>query len=59
LRQRKELAMPHHPEPFYCSARKGWFVQIGKRQAPLGLDSDPRRDKKTGRPVPPQEVLDR
>ncbi len=51
--------MPHHPEPFYCSVRKGWFVQIGKRQAPLGLDSDPRRDKKTGRPVPPQEVLDR
>src|SRR5205823_13946347 len=48
LRQRKEPAMPHHPEPFYRSARKGWFVQVGRRQVPLGLDPEPRRDKKTG-----------
>ena len=51
--------MPHHPEPFYRSARKGWFVQVGKRQIPLGIDQEPKRDRKTGRPIPSQEILDR
>lgn len=51
--------MPHHPEPFYRSARKAWFVQLGKRQVPLGHDAEPRRDRKTGKPIPSQEVLDR
>jgi hypothetical protein len=51
--------VPHHPEPFYRSARKGWFVQVGKRQIPLGLDQDPKRDRKTGKPIPSQAILDR
>jgi integrase len=51
--------VPHHPEPFYHSARKGWFVQVGRRQIALGLDPDPKRDRRTGRPIPSQEILDR
>jgi hypothetical protein len=32
--------MPHFPKPFYRSARKAWFVQIGSRQISLGTDRD-------------------
>ena len=46
--------MAHHPEPFYRIARKGWFVQLGKRQLLLGHDADPRRDRKSGKPIPSQ-----
>ena len=47
----------HHPEPFYRTARKGWFVQIGKRQVPLGRDPSPKPDRKTGKPIAPASAL--
>jgi integrase len=34
--------------------RKGWFVQINKKQVPLGADPDP---KPKGKPKPPAEVM--
>jgi integrase len=30
--------VPHHPAPFYRSARKAWFLQLGKRQIRLAAD---------------------
>ena len=32
--------MPHHPRPFFRTARKAWFVQVGIRQVNLGTDKD-------------------
>jgi integrase len=32
--------MPHHPKPFFRSARNAWFVQIGDRQIKLAADKD-------------------
>lgn len=30
--------MPHYPKPFFRTARKAWFVQLGSRQINLGSD---------------------
>ncbi len=42
------------PEPFYWAARRGWYVQIEKRQIKLGGDPDPRPK---GRPRAPEGVM--
>lgn len=49
--------MPHYPKPFYREPLGKWYVQIAKRQIPLGADPKPRRDK-SGKPIPPQEIVD-
>lgn len=50
--------MPHYPKPFYREPLGKWYVQIAKKQIPLGPDPKPRRDK-SGKPVPPKDVVDR
>ncbi len=50
--------MPHYPKPFYREPLARWYVQIAKKQIPLGPDPKPRRDK-AGKPVPPKDVVDR
>jgi integrase len=50
--------MPHYPKPFYREPLGRWYVQIEKKQFPLGHDPKPKRDK-SGRPVPPREIVDR
>lgn len=50
--------MPHDPKPFYREPLARRYVQIAKKQIPLGPDPKPRRDK-AGRPVPPKDVVDR
>src|SRR5690242_8429488 len=50
--------MPHYPKPFYREPLGKWYVQIAKKQIPLGADPRPRRDK-LGKPIPPREVVDR
>jgi integrase len=50
--------MPHYPKPFYREPLGKWYVQIAKKQIPLGADPKPRRDK-LGKPIPPREVVDR
>lgn len=37
--------IPHHPEPFYRSARKAWFLQLGKRQIKLHADEKEARKR--------------
>ena len=32
--------MPHFPKPFFRTARKAWFVQVGSRQVKLAQDRD-------------------
>jgi integrase len=32
--------MPHHPRPFFRSARNAWFVQVGPKQVKLSADKD-------------------
>jgi len=49
--------MAHYPKPFYREPLGKWYVQIAKKQIPLGPDPKPKRDK-TGKPVPPKEVVD-
>lgn len=34
------MSRKKRPEPFYWTARKGWYVQIGKKQTRLGDDED-------------------
>lgn len=43
------------PEPWYWAARRGWYVQIAKKQRKLGADPNPRKDR-AGEPIPPEEV---
>ncbi len=43
------------PEPWYWTARKGWYVQIEGKQRLLGKDPSPRMNK-AGEPVPPDAV---
>jgi hypothetical protein len=49
-------AVPHFPKPFYRAPRKTWFVQVGKKQHPLGKHPDgvppPKKVKGEWRPVP-------
>lgn len=33
------------PEPWYWEARKGWYVQVNKRQIRLGVDESPKKNK--------------
>src|SRR5262249_46681946 len=49
--------MPHFPKPFYREPLGRWYVQIAKKQIPLGHDPKPRRDR-TGKPIPPKEVVE-
>src|SRR5262245_39901723 len=50
--------MPHYPKPFYREPLARWYVQIAKKQIPLGSDPKPKRDK-AGKPIPPKDVVDR
>jgi integrase/recombinase XerD len=50
--------MPHYPKPFYREPLARWYVQIAKKQIPLGHDPKPKRDK-TGKPIPPKDVVER
>lgn len=50
--------MPHFPKPFYREPLGKWYVQVAKKQVPLGADPKPKRDK-LGKPVPPKDVVDR
>ena len=50
--------MPHYPKPFYREPLGRWYVQIARKQIPLGADPKPRRDK-AGKPIPPKAVVDR
>jgi integrase len=50
--------MPHCPKPFYRAPLKRWYVQLDGKQIPLGHDPKPARGRR-GKPLPPQEVLDR
>lgn len=48
--------MPHHPCPFFPTARKAWFVQVGDRQINLGTDKNEaftRYHELMARPVVP------
>lgn len=51
--------MAHFPKPFYREPLRRWYVQIGKKQIPLGHDDAPARDRKTKKPIPPKDVIDR
>lgn len=42
------------PEPWYWEARKGWYVQVNKKQVKLGADLDP---KPKVNPKPPPSIL--
>jgi integrase len=50
--------MPHCPKPFYRKPLKKWYVQIQRKQIPLGLDAKPARGR-DGKLLPPKEVVDR
>ncbi|CAN5673054.1 hypothetical protein BH23PLA1_BH23PLA1_21140 [soil metagenome] len=50
--------MPHFPKPFFREPLGKWYVQIARKQIPLGSEAKPKRDK-LGKPVPPKEVVDR
>lgn len=43
------------PEPWYWEARKGWYVQLNRKQVKLGSDDSPRKNK-AGEYVPTDEV---
>ena len=32
--------MPRQPKPFFRKQTQSWYVQLGKRQIPLGKDED-------------------
>src|SRR5262245_33101211 len=54
---RESHPMPAEPQPFYRSARRGWYLQLTRnRQVKLGADPNPKHDK-DGNPVPPDDVL--
>jgi hypothetical protein len=36
--------MAHFPKPFYREPLKKWYVQIAKKQIPLGDDPKSKRD---------------
>ena len=40
------------PEPWYWAARKGWYVQLNKKQVKLGDESNPKPN-----PKPPADVM--
>jgi integrase len=42
------------PEPWYWEARRGWYVQINKKQVKLGGDDNP---KPKSNPRPPDEIM--
>jgi hypothetical protein len=42
------------PEPWYWSARKGWYVQVNEKQVRVGEDDNP---KPKGKPEPPEAVM--
>lgn len=50
--------MPHFPKPFYREPLARWYVQIARKQVPLGQEPKPKRDR-LGKPIPPKDVIDR
>lgn len=50
--------MPHFPKPFYREPLGKWYVQISRKQVPLGADAKPKRDK-LGKPIPPKDIIER
>jgi integrase len=52
--------MPHQPWPFYRAPRNTWFVEVGKKQLPLGkhpADAPPPKKGDDGKWIPPREIM--
>jgi hypothetical protein len=50
--------MPHFPKPFYREPLKHWYVEIAKKQRPLGWEENPQLDE-AGKPIPPPDIVER
>jgi hypothetical protein len=53
--------MPHFPWPFFRASRSAWFVEVGKKQIPLGKHphgSPPPKKGADKKWVAPKEIMD-